>query len=383
MYVWIIGRDFPQKENNMLGSFEFEQAKMLAMRGYSVFYPVIDLRSIRHRRRIGLVHKTICGVNIVTLNIPIGRALPRIVRNKLYDPLRRHQFKLLKKKYGTPDIINIHYPATYGYDIFAEIQANGAKIIGTEHWSKVQNFELTKKEKENLKTFVIKANAIVCVERKLRDAIVEITRTKRRIIIIPNSVPPIFNYRDQEYEKNIFRFLAVGRLSKEKGYDKLIEAFCKCFKINPRIQLDIIGGGEEIDKLKRIIIQNKAENVVFLHGVMRRDELTYFYTRSNVLVMPSDYETFGIPVVEAMSCGLPVIVTKNVGVSHYIDKKRGLVIENNETGNLANALTEIYHRYIAFNRKDISDFSDKTFSEDVVFEMIKEVFDRVVKGEMI
>lgn len=383
MQIWVIGRGIPAKENNMLGSFEFEQAQMLERHGYKVYYPVIDLRSLRHKRKIGFAHETIAGVNIETLNIPIGRALPAMIRNKLYEPLRKYQFRMLGKKYGIPNIIIVHYPCIYKYDAFDYLQAEGAKIIGTEHWSKVQNLDLPKANRDNLQDFVKKADAITCVGIRLREAIIRITKTKRNIIIVPNMVSAIFDYKNINSESHVFSFIAVGRLSKEKGYDKLVRAFCRSFENSKNVHLHIVGGGEEYSKLKEIVLQNQASDIITLHGVMQRHELSWFYHKCNVLIMPSDYETFGVPVIEAMSCGLPVITTKNAGVSHYVNTERGIVLEDNEVESISEALIDIRNRYSEFDRQQISEFSNNHFSENSVFKMISEIFDRVSKGEVI
>lgn len=383
MQIWVIGRGIPAKENNMLGSFEFEQAQMLARHGYEVYYPIIDLRSLRHKRKIGFAHETIAGVNIETLNIPIGRALPAMIRNKLYEPLRKYQFRILGKKYGIPNIINVHYPSIYQYDVFDYLQVEGAKIIGTEHWSKVQNLDLPKANQDNLQDFVKKADAITCVGIKLKEAIIRITKTKRNIIIVPNIVSTVFYYKKTNSESHVFRFIAVGRLSKEKGYDKLVRAFCQSFGNSKNVHLHIVGGGEEYSKLNEIVLQNQAAEIITLHGVMQRYELSHFYHKCNVLIMPSDYETFGVPVIEAMSCGLPVITTKNAGVSNYVSPERGIVLENNEVESISEALIDIYNRYSQFDRQQISEFSNDHFSEDSVFEMINEIIERVAKGEVI
>lgn len=383
MQIWVIGRGIPSKENNMLGSFEFEQAKMLAQRGYEVYYPIIDLRSIRHRRKMGLACENVEGVHVVALNVPIGCALPAIIRNRLYAPLHKLQLKALCQRYGVPNIVNVHYLSLYQYDIYGYLQAQGAKIIGTEHWSKVQNCDLSEGNRRNLERFVEKADAIICVGNELKKAIVQLTKTTRDIQIIPNTVLPIFTYEKPSSESQIFRFLAVGRLSKEKGYDRLIQAFCQSFENRQDVHLDIVGGGPEYKTLQEIVLRNHADDRITLHGVMQRNELSQFYHKCNALVMPSDYETFGVPVIEAMACGLPVIVTQRAGVSHYIDHEKGNVIKDNEVGNISEALVDIYNRYSEFDRQQISEFSKHYFSEDTVFELLKEIFKRVTEGEVI
>ena len=142
MRILVVGRDFPTKENHMMGSFEYDQAKMLVRNGHKVYYLFVDLRSLRHWRKFGFVKQEVDGVSVVAMNIPIGRALPADVRDRLYAPLRKYQMKMFCRYFGTPDVVYVHYPALYPYEIFAPVQALGARVVGAEHWSKVQNRDL-------------------------------------------------------------------------------------------------------------------------------------------------------------------------------------------------------------------------------------------------
>ena len=383
MQILVVGRAIPSKENNMLGCFEYEQAQMLARYGHEVYYLSVDLRSIRHKRKIGFVKENRSGVTVDILNIPIGRTLPACIRNRLYGVFRKYQLRTFSNRYGVPDIVNVHYPSIYPYDIFIPLQNQGTKIVGTEHWSKVQNQDLSKTNLDFLKDFINKADAITCVGDSLKKSIVQLTETKREIFVIPNIVSPVFSYKNEKASKKSFRFLAVGRLSKEKGYDKLIQSFCNVFGNDDTVHLHIVGRGDEFDRLQELVANNNAESIVTLHGLMQREELADFYHQCDVLVMSSDYETFGVPAAEAMACGLPVIVPMNTGIARYVTDKSGIVIENNSIENISTAMKSMYMTYDNYSKKNISEYANEHFSESVVYKMIREEFETAVRGEIL
>lgn len=381
MRILVVGRSLPLKENYMLGSVEYEQAQMLARNGHEVYYLFIDFRSMHHCRKIRQVEEIRDGVHIVTLHIPIGQKIPASVETQLGILLRHYQLNDFSRKYGVPDVVNVHYPSIYPYRIFASLQKQGAKIIGTEHWSKVQNQNLPKRYLRCLRDFVKKSDALTCVGGNLKESIVKLTGTNRLIYIIPNIVSNVFCSKEAERSEKGFHFLAVGRLSKEKGYDKLIQAFCNTFKTNKMVHLHIVGGGKENDPLQKIILDNNAQDVVTLHGLMKRQDLAEFYHQCDALVMSSDYETFGVPAAEAMTCGLPVIVTQNTGIACYVNKDCGIVIEDNKIENISKAMTLMYETYTNYSKQLISEYATRHFSEPVVYEMIKEVFERNARGD--
>ena len=145
MRIWVIGRGYPSTVNHMLGSFELEQAQMFAKYGNEVYYPVVDLRSVRHRRKWGLSLAQQQGVTIATFSFPVGRIVPMKWQILLKRHFREVLLRKLGRRTGKPDIIHVHYPSIYPYKLFSGFQKEGAKIIGTEQ--KVENaFVLSAKE---------------------------------------------------------------------------------------------------------------------------------------------------------------------------------------------------------------------------------------------
>ncbi len=107
--------------------------------------------------------------------------------------------------------------------------------------------------------------------------------------------------------------LYVGSEQKRKNVDKILLALAKIKKKLPAILFVKIGKPHDPagrDTLLKIIEKHKIkENVIFLDYVPEKD-LPAFYNNAAVFVFPSSYEGFGLPVLEAMACGCPVITTK-------------------------------------------------------------------------
>ena len=378
MRIWVIGRGFPTRENRMLGSFEFEQAQMLAEYGNEVYYPTVDIRSARHRRKYGLVINNNKGVNVVTLNIPLGRLIRPFARPYVYSMLRTVLYKRMSILYGEPDIIRIHYPTFFQYNSFRYFQKKGARIVATEHWSKVQNREIDSKSLSNLYDYTKNADALICVGEALKDSIISLTGCKKNIHIIPNMLLPEFSYDGNSPEHDGFRFIAVGRLSKEKGYDKLIQAFSNTFGDRKDVHLEIIGAGEEYMFLSELIKRYHLSDLVTLHGLVNRTDLAFCYRQCDALVMPSDYETFGVPAIEAMASGLPVIVTKQTGIARYVNDQTGIVIENNSIEMISAGLLQLYHNMNKYERNSISLYAKNNFSRSVIYEALNQVYDSIL-----
>ena len=142
--------------------------------------------------------------------------------------------------------------------------------------------------------------------------------------IIPNPIsyiPKIFPISSDNH-----RIICAGRLENEKGYDLLIEAFSLIASRCGDWHIDIFGDGGEKEKLRQMISAKCLEDKVRL--CCPTSQIYREYMQSNMFVMSSRNEGFGLVLLEAMSCGLPC-------VSFDCPFGPAEIIENGENGLLA------------------------------------------------
>lgn len=126
---------------------------------------------------------------------------------------------------------------------------------------------------------------------------------------LPNSVPdpalpPAYAGADDAGRRVV---IAAGRLVPVKRYDLLVKAFARVVRQHPDWQLRIYGRGEEHDRLRRLIDELGVYNDVFLMGTATPMEAEW--VKGSIAASTSDIEPFGMTLVEAMRCGLPVVST--------------------------------------------------------------------------
>ncbi|GAB2746301.1 glycosyltransferase family 4 protein [Streptomyces bullii] len=125
-----------------------------------------------------------------------------------------------------------------------------------------------------------------------------------RVEALPNSVPdPVLPAADGTAKVVI----AAGRLVPVKRYDLLIEAFAQVAAAFPDWQLRIYGKGQEQDRLRQLVEKLGLWNNVFLMGPAAPMEAEW--VKASIGAATSDFEPFGMTIVEAMRCGLPVVST--------------------------------------------------------------------------
>ncbi|MFI9769696.1 glycosyltransferase family 4 protein [Streptomyces sp. NPDC052415] len=155
---------------------------------------------------------------------------------------------------------------------------------------------------------------------------------------LPNSVPdPVLPAADGRAKVVV----AAGRLVPVKRYDLLVEAFARVAAEHPDWQLRIYGKGEERDRLRGLIQRLGLYDNVFLMGAAAPMEAEW--VKGSIGAAASNFEPFGMTLVEAMRCGLPVVSTDcPYGPGEIIkDGEDGRLVPVGDSAALGDALLEL------------------------------------------
>lgn len=153
-----------------------------------------------------------------------------------------------------------------------------------------------------------------------------------RIVLMPMMVDNS-RFDNAEYKQRsteVIRFVYVGRLIECKNLDLMIRAFVAHHQKYHNSELHIVGKGVLEESLKK---KYASCDFVFFDGPKYGDDLLAVYRQNHVLVLPSTYEPWGLVVNEAMSAGMPVLVSNEVG-AHYD------LVDGNDTGFVFDAYEE-------------------------------------------
>jgi glycosyltransferase involved in cell wall biosynthesis len=142
-----------------------------------------------------------------------------------------------------------------------------------------------------------------------------------------------------ELPKDHFILLFVGGLDPLKAPHILIQAFKIFKKQNPKSLLLLIGKGTLEKKLTIITEKLGLEKDVLFLGKIPHNNLPNYYNASDVFVLPSYYEGVPLASLEALSCGIPVVVTQSAGTGEFIEQEvEGFVVEEGNVEALSEAL---------------------------------------------
>lgn len=267
-----------------------------------------------------------------------------------YDLLSLFEIKSLIVK-NNIEILHCHlFKACFIGYLLKKFYFKKIKLIFHEHGrifqnSRIYNFFL--KYAQN------KVDLFIAVSEATKRELIENTRIpEQKIKILYNFIDlEKFNLevlgkydKDKQREKLRIResdFVVgfAGRLSKVKGCEYLIKSIPY---INiPNFKVLIAGDGIEREKLERLVENlNVKEKIIFL-GYVR--DILNFYGIIDVLVVPSQSESFGMSAIEAQACGIPVIASNTTGLREImLDNASGLLFQNKSSTDLSKKINTIY-----------------------------------------
>lgn len=318
-----------------------------------------------------VLHDLGCGNRVV--HIPAGPESPRPKKElQEYLPLfTREIIEFASRKSMTYDLIHSHYWLSG----IASIQLKTAWNVPIIHMfhtlAKLKN-QIAQNEKEiegdfringELETIRVSDKIIAATVDEQFQLINLYDCIKEKIDIIPPGVDvgkfyPIPSDEAKDYlnithDEKVLLF--VGRIEPLKGVDTLIKAIAQMRKSDVLSEcphyLYIIGGDpderkedmdNEISRLRELSRQLGVGDMIIFSGKKNQDTLQYYYSAAEIVVMPSNYESFGMVALEAMACGTPVIATQVGGLQHLVkDQTTGFVIPHNDPDALEEKLTQL------------------------------------------
>lgn len=182
--------------------------------------------------------------------------------------------------------------------------------------------------------------------------------------------------------KDVFTFLFVGRIVRDKGINELVQAFQRIHAEHKDVRLLLVGRLEqELDPLKSETMQVIAEHDAIEHvGPKYGDDLLAYYAASDCFVFPSYREGFPNTVMEAGAMDLPCIVTDINGSREIIeDGKNGVIIPSQDADSLYQAMKEMVENtekrslYCSNARKMIAERFEQGFVRKCLYEFYEEI----------
>jgi glycosyltransferase involved in cell wall biosynthesis len=376
---------YPGPANPLLGIFIRRHAEAVAIKHkVTVLHAVSDLSMKEGEFRI--VKREEGNLREVILHY--GK---KSRKNKFFNALA--QFRLLKKHYrfgaekieqwyGKPDVL--HLNVVFPIGTIARRLAKFWKIplVVTEHWTGYQpedgryrGFAMKRITRKTIK----KAKVILPVSESLKSAMLN-HGLKGNYQVVPNVVNDSLFVLPEEPVEGL-KMLHVSSLDDaQKNVTGLLKQFVQIKRQHPNAELNIVGSGADESAIKRLAneLGLTFRGVNFL-GKLEGEALEKVYREANVFVMNSRFETQGVVILEALLCGVSVIVPNVGGIPEFVNSSNGVLFDPKVENGFSQAFEIWLQQRSNFDSASIRNNIQARFGQAAVSAQLDEVYQNLFK----
>lgn len=370
MHILILPSWYPTADDPVNGSFFAEQAEALAALGHKV--SVIALYQDGTK---GVRTKIDRGDNLTVYRLyysamPLHMTFPRMMAAIV--GLFRREFKG-----DRPDITHVHVYQRLPYAM-AIRRLYGIPYVVTEHVTWFGRGIVSKKSLKKAEAGFRAADAVITVSPGLRDTIRPLCGD-REILVVPNLVSPRFfegELRAPRGER--FGFTSIGTLEYKKGMDLLLRAFAAVCGRGVDAGLTVCGSGPDAETLQKQAKDLGIGDRVTFTGRIDREQIAARLRENQCFVLPSRSETFGVVFIEAMACGMPIVMTKTDAWELLVRPETGLAVDVDDEAALIEAMCSVAENYDRYDPETIRRSCADRFSDRAVAGRLTEIYQQVL-----
>ena len=345
--------------------FVHDHARELAKQGYRVvvlaaihWLPILSCfqkykqKFMRQNRKrvqtidgVEVIYKKVLSVSNLLYNSKIN------LNGILYYFGVKNIIKKILKENDTV-LIDAHTFKVEGYVAKKIKQKYGIFTTVTLHGTSFERNLKTKNGRKAIKDVFNAVDYAVCVSNKIQKSLIELNI--KNSVVIYNGI----NMKSKIQKKQKFSIISAGNMIKSKNFDVTIKVVKDLSEIYKDIHLTIVGEGAEREKLEELVKKLKLEDTVDFTGYLNNDDVLDYMGKSEIFLMPSSPEGFGIVYAEAMHNKCITIGTKNEGIDGFIINGKNGFLVNTDEEEITNLIDKIYKN--EYNLQNIRDNAYKT-----------------------
>ncbi|MBR6408050.1 MAG: glycosyltransferase [Clostridia bacterium] len=263
-------------------------------------------------------------------------------QTKRYAKKLKKAYKDYIKQCEKPDVIHAQVCVPAGYASIELAKEINVPVVVTEHSSYFRRY-FSGKEGTFMQS-VLKHAYCTCVSKYMLDAFKEKGVPCEQL---PNLVDTsLFSPIERPAPDDTLKLVSVCALRVGKRIDLMAQAMKKAMETGlvPNIHLTVVGDGFYGQIYKNAVSECGMSDHVTFAGQVPHDDLEPYYHDAHALIVASEKETFGIPGIEALATGMPVISTRNGGMDEYLDESCAELCSVNDVDDMAQAIGRMYKR---------------------------------------
>lgn len=281
------------------------------------------------------------------------------------------------------DIIHAHDWLTYAAGVAAK-ETTGKPLVVHMHATEFDrtgeyvNTEVYALERRGMEA----ADMVITVSNLTRKIVVErYGIDPRKVTTVHNAVGPVDKSGQELPEKQVKEKVVtfLGRITFQKGPEYFVEAAYKILQRDNKVRFVMAGTGDLLNKMVQRVAQLRIGHKFHFTGFLKGDDVDRLFAMTDVFVMPSISEPFGIVPLEAMRSNVPVVISKQSGVAEVL--RHALKVDFWDVDGMADAIYGLCH-YNALSETFIKEGKEEVdnLKWSNAANLVKEVYETVLKG---
>ena len=280
--------------------------------------------------------------------------------------------------WGAPDIIHAHVSIPAGYGAAKLSKHFGVPVVVSEHYSGLESdtrywWRIGKYYREMASDISGLYAVSPGYAKRIREKGFKVNG------VLPNPIDTdLFRPRLPKESTKKIRIITVGNIGRSKGTDVL---FAALELLTDRLDwhLLLIGGVQDQDVYKRWMDNPKFARRVTHPGKMDQEILARHYSESDLYVVSSRLETANVSMLQALSCGIPVVVTQCGAPETLIDDSVGMAVPVNDAEAMADAIYTMAMRITEYDPLALRAYVEERFSKRAVGVQVRNEYESILK----
>ena len=385
LHILFIASWYPNRNAPALGNFIQQHARAVSLKHkVSVVYAVSDEKlpegkSEAIQNQNGNLTELVIYYGKIRSKIPF---LSQLKKSRAYQTAIRSGILRAVKLNGKADLLHVHVIWPAAIAVLPLMKALNLPLVISEHWSgylpEDGNYKgaLMKSYSQKLAS---QAKMITVVSERMKDAMRK-HGLGNQFTILPNCIDTkLFRLPPAKKANSSLRLLHVSMLvDREKNISGLLRVM-KSLESNPEISLEIIGDGPEQKTHESLAgslgILNKS---VRFSGYKDAAGVSAVMQNSDALIMFSHFEGMPVTIIEAQSCGLPVIASRTGYIPEMVRENEGILVAPGNENELQQAILKLQSDRKKYSATAIRERAVKQYSAQAVGEILNSIYTSAV-----
>lgn len=387
MHVLFLPSWYPRDPADIGGSFFREQAIALAGQGVKVGVLACTLRSARRPREFVFGRRAPWAENdegVITWRASTAHLTPRFptLSAMNHAALLARTYAAYARNEGHPDVIHIQSALPAGMGAIRIAARHSIPVVLTEHSTAFARNRVSGRSLAGARLVAHRAAARFAVSTPFARLLEkQLGFAAGGFAVMPNAVDDRFLAGELVSRSDIqgFRFAHVSLLDEKKDVATALRAFAMAFSAQPDVTLAIGGDGPTRPALMAQARELGIDRQVEFAGALSRQGVRDLLGRSDAFVLPSRYETFGVVLIEALACGLPLVATRCGGPEDVVSPECGILVEPGDTAAMANAMRSLRENAAAVDRAALRNLARERYGASAIARRWIGIYERILR----